>query len=396
VPQDEALFQAILDKPEDDDLRLVYADWLEEHGDPARAEFIRVQIQLARLSFDDDRREELSLREADLLAEHEAAWTAPFGPLKGISVDPREGFERGLVTRVFVRGVAPLRRHAESLFRLAPVTRVEVFRPESIAELTTLPQLARLTGLILFEGQPLSARTARQLADCPHLAGLRELHLSGCRLSNTGARALAGSRWDRLEYLRLDRNGVGPAGLEALVCSPGLPRLAGLNLAFNPVGRAGARFLAAARACPFTSLQLARCGLGPAGLEALTSSSHLTALRELNLDGNGLGRAAARRLAGWPQLAGVSSLVLSVNNLGDEGVQALADSPFVAGLVGLSLKNCAIHTAGGLALARSPHLQRLRVLNVSNFSGQLPALENDIGPAARAALEQRFGEVYLD
>ena len=43
------LLRAILDDPHDDVPRLVYADWLEEHGDETervRAEFIRVQIEL--------------------------------------------------------------------------------------------------------------------------------------------------------------------------------------------------------------------------------------------------------------------------------------------------------------------------------------------------------------
>jgi len=35
----------IIARPEDDGPRLVYADWLEEHGDSDRAEFIRVSIQ---------------------------------------------------------------------------------------------------------------------------------------------------------------------------------------------------------------------------------------------------------------------------------------------------------------------------------------------------------------
>lgn len=33
----------ICEHPEDDSIRLIYADWLEDHGDPERAEFIRVQ-----------------------------------------------------------------------------------------------------------------------------------------------------------------------------------------------------------------------------------------------------------------------------------------------------------------------------------------------------------------
>jgi uncharacterized protein (TIGR02996 family) len=43
TPQ-EAFLKAIQEQPEDDGPRLMYADWLEERGDP-RGEFIRVQCQ---------------------------------------------------------------------------------------------------------------------------------------------------------------------------------------------------------------------------------------------------------------------------------------------------------------------------------------------------------------
>jgi uncharacterized protein (TIGR02996 family) len=43
----EALLRAILEQPWEDTPRLAYADWLDEYGDPERAEFIRVQIRLA-------------------------------------------------------------------------------------------------------------------------------------------------------------------------------------------------------------------------------------------------------------------------------------------------------------------------------------------------------------
>src|SRR5262249_29199298 len=51
TPQD-AFLRAILDAPDDDAPRLVYADWLDEHGETERAEFIRVQITLASLAED--------------------------------------------------------------------------------------------------------------------------------------------------------------------------------------------------------------------------------------------------------------------------------------------------------------------------------------------------------
>jgi uncharacterized protein (TIGR02996 family) len=45
----EQLLAAILAAPDDDAPRLAYADWLDEHGEPERASFIRVQCKLARL-----------------------------------------------------------------------------------------------------------------------------------------------------------------------------------------------------------------------------------------------------------------------------------------------------------------------------------------------------------
>lgn len=48
VTSDEAaLLAAIIAQPEEDTPRLVYADWLQEHGQESRATFIRVQVAIA-------------------------------------------------------------------------------------------------------------------------------------------------------------------------------------------------------------------------------------------------------------------------------------------------------------------------------------------------------------
>ena len=71
----EAFLRTIIAQPDDDLPRLVYADWLDERDDPARAEFIRIQCELAHLPDDDaERRPMLEDREHELLAEHEPAW----------------------------------------------------------------------------------------------------------------------------------------------------------------------------------------------------------------------------------------------------------------------------------------------------------------------------------
>jgi uncharacterized protein (TIGR02996 family) len=48
MSREEDFLQAILENPDDDVPRLIFADWLEEQGDP-RGEFIRLQCELAGL-----------------------------------------------------------------------------------------------------------------------------------------------------------------------------------------------------------------------------------------------------------------------------------------------------------------------------------------------------------
>jgi uncharacterized protein (TIGR02996 family) len=50
MTDDAALLEAIRLHPDEDMPRLAYADWLEEDGQPERAEFIRVQVKLDRLA----------------------------------------------------------------------------------------------------------------------------------------------------------------------------------------------------------------------------------------------------------------------------------------------------------------------------------------------------------
>src|SRR3954452_23480399 len=73
---------AVRAHPDDDAPRLVYADWLDERGDADRAEFIRVQCELAPLDPADPHAATLKRRERGLLARHERAWV---GDLAGVA-----------------------------------------------------------------------------------------------------------------------------------------------------------------------------------------------------------------------------------------------------------------------------------------------------------------------
>jgi uncharacterized protein (TIGR02996 family) len=43
--EERALLEAIHDDPRPDDRRLIYADWLDDHGQPEYAEFVRLQLE---------------------------------------------------------------------------------------------------------------------------------------------------------------------------------------------------------------------------------------------------------------------------------------------------------------------------------------------------------------
>src|SRR5438874_13842040 len=89
----DAFLRAILDNPDDDLPRLIYADWLDEHGEAARAEFIRVQIERARLPADNGRQDALAAREKNLLIRHGPEWMLPY------HLNAQE-FRRGFVQRI--------------------------------------------------------------------------------------------------------------------------------------------------------------------------------------------------------------------------------------------------------------------------------------------------------
>jgi uncharacterized protein (TIGR02996 family) len=244
MTQDDAFLESILENPDDDGLRLIYADWLEEHGNP-RAEFIRVQIELARLPDDDPRRPELEEREHQLFEEHGQAWLRPF---RGIlaAVDCTPFFHGGFLSEVTFWGQPGARRllaRAEVLFRRAPIRWLRLLplgghggrlfpwdRPKldvdrlSLADLraiTALPQLARVT-LLDLSGATLDNPT-----------GGPELLVSNA-IGDTGASALAESpHLHGLKTLLLCHNIIGDAGALALVESPHLNQLPLLDLSGN-------------------------------------------------------------------------------------------------------------------------------------------------------------------
>jgi uncharacterized protein (TIGR02996 family) len=190
--------QAIIDDPDDDLARLVYADWLEEHDDPVRAEFIRVQDELARHAPQYAPRR-LVEREAELQFTYRRRLLAPFidlgvsvctdGYLYGADRGLSFGFRRGFVEEISAWGAEGARQfvgHAEALFALGPLLHLR-FSP--------WPSNDYVAGDPFAGGfDPIELPTFRALLALPQLRRLRSLDLRHNGLRDDEGRALGWSQ----------------------------------------------------------------------------------------------------------------------------------------------------------------------------------------------------------
>jgi uncharacterized protein (TIGR02996 family) len=439
------LLAAIFARPQDDAPRLALAERLAAEGQPARAELIRRQCELARLPEDSPERAAAWPPIAALLEAHAATW---LGDLAAVA--SARSFWRGMVESVDATS-ADVVAVAAALEREAPLANLTIEAPDEegaetfapgflelgllervralhlgegcsagdAARALAAPRLARLSRFSLFDGQgfpaaigPLSealspalrdlafiglASTyfddacAARLAAAPGVTGLEHLRLWNCNLREAGALALARSpNLAKLRSLFLGlgqytRNQIGPRGCAALAAEAALPSLEVLDLDFNDVGDEGwLAMVGSGKLARFTELRLQRCQLGDASaLPMWTAPARLDALRTLDLSHNRLGPATARALAAAAP-AGLRTLWLYGNPLGDEGVRALAEAPWLGQLRELNLDLVGMSDAGAGALLRSPHLAAVGRVALSL---QKPALST----ATLAALREHLG-----
>ncbi|MCE9564515.1 MAG: TIGR02996 domain-containing protein [Planctomycetes bacterium] len=278
---------------DEDTPRLVYADWLTENGQEDRGEFIRVQVERARLPSWDAAQVRLRLREQQLLKQYGESWLAELPAVEGARW---EGFRRGIVAEVSFTDFEAMRANAHACRAVAPVEAVTVRWPRRREGRRDVPPIAELRELTL-TGRASSEEEIGWLADSPQLATLRCLTARGL--------------WEQ--------------GLRRLVASPHLSKLKSLRM-------------------PSSS------NLGHAGILVLTRASSLISLEELDLSGRGVSERYSEdplvrspgmeALASWPGLATVRSLNLSGNDVGRVGLQALLRSKYASSLKELSVRTC--------------------------------------------------------
>jgi uncharacterized protein (TIGR02996 family) len=239
LTQQEAFLQAIVEDPRDDVTRLVYADWLEENGQPERAQFIRAQVALATAAPDDPRRKALEREERKLLRGRKATWKAELPKLKGVNWGE---FDRGFVGSVTFVSAYRYHQHAARVTRAAPIE-VITFRPRrwgdriSTTGLANSPHLAKVRVLCLAQ-QNLNDESIETLMASKHLGSLEVLDLSHNQIGDPGAGQLAeAAGLPRLDTLDLAHNQIGPEGARALAESESLRGLTFLDLTGNPIGQ---------------------------------------------------------------------------------------------------------------------------------------------------------------
>ena len=400
------LMQAVRAAPDDDTVRLAFADWFAENGDPDRGELIRVQCRQAALPHWDPEQDQLGEREKQLLAVNRARWVAAFPAVTDPDVkdEDRWEFRRGFVESVALSARSFL-EHGPAVFRLAPVRRLRVvdvpehlpavldalpvglqdllllnqrFTWENVRQLMRSPALAKLRGLYL-GSSGIGDEAAEALFCSKHLVNLHQLNLSFSPVGDTGLCAIAGADMPALRWLGLINAPVGAQGLAALVASPSLANLSELSVGSRTVGPREAGAIASAPVPRLKGLDFELGEVGSQGAAAVANSPGLANLEVLNLEDNQVGSAGAEAVAASPYLRKLRELKLGTNRIGDRGAIALAQSPVVETLESLDLGWARIKAEGVKALANSPRLANLKHLDLA---------ENNFGPEGAKALAE--------
>jgi uncharacterized protein (TIGR02996 family) len=387
-----ALLRAIIDNPSENAPRLVYADWLDEHDDPDRAEFIRGQIRLSGMEPWDDGYTALDIRCRQLERAH-PEWLGGLG--KFVSRSERfygqrdEPFERGFPARV-KQTPAEFAKNQQR-FAENPITNIRFamqvwsgseWVKRSGSAWLKQPALARLTGIefAYLNGQarvkevvncldrvrPLDhfglvgcgrgGLDVRAVLAAPVVAGVRSLTVQGSRLTEATESALVSAAWSNLE--RLSR--VWIQDVEWLR-APWIRQLHELTVDDTGPNLAPAQRRLLAEVLPETkvhTLELGWWDLDVPGAGALGEAVTRSRVRSLALAHSRTRSEVARALLTPEALAGLRALYLSWADL---------DAEVVGRLAGTRLRVCALDhmTCAALAgLAREPGLPDLAELRL--------------------------------
>lgn len=345
MQQERGLFEAIQDHPDDDLPRLAWADWLEDQGRQHQADFVRSQVEWARLGSDHPRRDLLEDQADDLLSEHGAEWA---GRLGEIALEYR--WDRGCIEHLTLWSDTLL-THGDELFQNMPIRALRVLSDgDDFARLADQPWLTRVERLDLSLTREESAYSGVYFRDDALLPLFKSLLL------------------DRLTELELGGQGLEGPAIAALVESGLFSRLSRLDLGENrALGDRAVRRLAETAAPHLHFLSLLGTNLTGHGLRTLLESRRHAGLRSLRVNLGLMFRREAgkdqleRELSGLPLLESVDCLRIQQIALDPAGLAWLLRSPIGQNLARLELPSCHLgeQTSEVLAEMALPHLRSL-------------------------------------
>jgi uncharacterized protein (TIGR02996 family) len=327
VATEDAFLAAIRDEPADDTHRLVYADWLQDHDDSDRidrGEFIRLQCRLAKLGEFDPERDDLEVREHELLALYERTWLGDL-PAEVSHWCFRRGFldEATLPASMFLR-------EWERLFALYPLTGIQ-FAPETAPSPLTDDE------------EP--CFPANELADCPGLDRLTSLKMRGCGLEemDEGVEKLLGSsRLRSLRQLDLADNGLCYVGGGELIRNTALGGLEDLDFSSGLLDEPDSEnvlsyFTDSKVLSSLIRLRMAEARNEPELVLGLNDAPFRERLEVLDLWGST--SYQYDEIVGGLRLPRLRALSLSGETVENGGARALLDSPHLPALSTLDLSH---------------------------------------------------------
>jgi uncharacterized protein (TIGR02996 family) len=331
----EGLLQAIRETPEDDTPRLVLSDWLDENGEPERAELIRIQCLLARLSADHDSRPELEARERGLLLLNEQAWAQLPASVEG-------HFQRGFLERVTATPLQLLRQ-------ASPVLESGHVRDLTLREANQFRELERVLahpGIRLLRRLTIESNRLHQAGFLgllePLLFGhLEELTLRCPQVSRPGLRRL-GAALSHLKRLVLDGRGhrYHSGTFDAHELDAILPR--------DPSS--------------LQRLEFVGLPLGVEEISLLRRCPHLPHLRHLRVTDARLNEEALRLLSAATFAGQLEHLDVSENRISGSPEVLLHDRSGFRSLRCLNLRGCEFDwTPEPTPYLGSPHLEELSI-----------------------------------
>jgi uncharacterized protein (TIGR02996 family) len=187
-----AFLRTICSQPDDDAPRLIYADWLDEHGDPL-GEFIRVQIELAKFKDRLPRFAYLRARQLELMLANVPNWVHPYG-MEITGAEFWRGFMcSGSVSADVFFGDEPwFARWPWEVLQLGEVSK-------HFDRLLICPMMAHLKYLFI-SGNNLSNEQLVRLARSPFLKQVGRMELGQCAPDRVTASALRSAFGDHIHW----------------------------------------------------------------------------------------------------------------------------------------------------------------------------------------------------